>query len=351
MMHVWLRTGSLLVWGWLLTFASLSASEYRYSYIPKTIFKTQVFPVTILASDTNPSKPVTFQFDPKSKQKPLNFTPVKVVNNQNLFFTFYFQATGEDDVPIPRLLIRETNRTHTLPPRLVHTQELDTSNAENFCGIIATDCTVQSSQVSLFDTNTTLIAITIRAHEAHPEAIHIPNTIEQGIEKITRKDATVTAEYYFVIPSSQTSITLSYYNTVQRRFIATTLSTDYRSKPVAAQVELNPKASPFDKLKKYGSIALALFFALMFLWKRDWLYLILLIVVAFLIYIVYQPRATLCIREGSPLYILPTHNSRSSTTVTEDLHTRTLGERGTYHKINYRNGIIGWIRHEDLCQN
>jgi hypothetical protein len=350
-MRTRLRIGSLLVWGWLLVFASLSATEYRYSYIPKNVFKTQVFPVTILASDTDPSKPVTFQFDPRSKHKPLNFTPVKVVNNQNLFFTFYFQATGEDDVPIPELVIRETNQTYALPPRLIHTQDLDTSGAENFCGIIATDCTVQSSQVSLFDANTTLIAITIRAHEANPEAIRFPNTLEQGIEKITRKNATVTAEYYFVIPSSQTSITLSYYNTAQRQFISTTLSTDYRSRPVAAQVELNPKASPFDKLKKYGSIALALFLALMFWWKRDWLYLILLIVVAFLIYAVYQPRATLCIREGSPLYILPTHNSRSSTTITETLHTRTLGERGEYHKINYRNGIIGWIRHEDLCQD
>jgi hypothetical protein len=350
MIPLWVKIWSTLL-GLLLTTNLLFSTEYRYSYIPKKIYTTQVFPVTVLISDTDPGKPVTFQFDPHSQQKPLSFTPAKVINGRDLFFTFYFQAKGEDDFQLPDLLIREENGTHTLPKHLIHTDQLDTGGVKNFCGLIATHCTIQSSQVSMFDTNNTLISMTLQAHEANPEAIHVPGAIEEGIEKITRKHATVTAEHYFVIPSTQKSIILSYYNTAQHRFIQTTIATDYRNKPVAAQVELNPKASPFDKLKKYGSIALALFFALMFWWQRDWLYLALLIIVSFLIYSVYKPHATLCIQEGTPLYILPSHNSRSSTTISETLHLPTLGVHGEYHKINYHNGIIGWIRHEDLCQN
>jgi hypothetical protein len=337
--------------GWIALTGSASTTDYRYSYIPKTVFSTQVFPVTILASDADPSHPVVFQFAPQSPLKPLGFTPAKVVNGNDVFFTFYFQANGEDDLQIPELIIRESNQTHTLPGRRIHTERLEIHAADNFCGLIATDCTIRSSQISMFDANNTLVSITLQAHEANPEAIRIHGAIEEGLEKITREGSVVHAEYYFVIPSSETNITLSYYNTAQHRFVPTTIATDYRNKSVAAQVELNPKASPFEKLKKYGSIALALFFALMFGWRRDWLYLVLLVVVAFWIYTAYQPRATLCIQEGSPFYILPTHNSRSSTTITEELHTRSLGEHERYHKINYHHGIIGWIRHEDLCQD
>jgi hypothetical protein len=329
----------------------LWATEYSYSYLPKQVYTTQVFPVTLLASHADPDRPVRFVFDGNGSIKPLGLMPAQVINGHDIFYTFYFQAKGEDDVRIPPLKIIEQNATITLPARSIHTEVLETNRTQNFCGLIATDCSIQAAQVSTFDSNHTLVSLTLQAHEGNPEAIHIPGSIEEGIERITRSHSSTIAEIYFVIPSSQKSITLRYYNTVQHRFLPTTIATDYRNTPVAAQVELNPKASPFDQVKKYGSVALAIFFALMFWWRRDWLYLILLVVILLLIYAVYKPTATLCIQEGSSLYILPTHNSRSSTTITEELHTPSLGEHGDYDKINYRHGIIGWIRHEDFCQN
>ena len=350
MIRLWLGIGVLIL-GLLGTTTLLNATEYHYSYLPKHVYPTQVFPVTILASDAHPDPSVVFRFDPLAVQKPLNTSPVTVINGSDLFYTFYFQAKNEDDVSIPALAIQETNQTYSLPERRIPAQTLATQDRPDFCGLIASDCSLQTSQVSMFDTNTSLVTITLRAHEGNPEAIRIPGALEEGIEKLTRRQAVVTAEYYFVISSEQKSITLSYYNTVQHRFIPTTILTDYRNKPVAAQVELNPRASHFDRLKKYGSIALVLFFFVMVLWQRDWLYLILLIIILTVTIIIYQPSDTLCIREGSSLYILPTPNSRSSTTITETYHTSSLGEHGDYFKINYRHGTIGWIRHEDLCEN
>jgi hypothetical protein len=332
----------------ILTHGVLGAA-YRYSYVPKTVYTTQVFPVTILARDGDAARPVTFAFD--AAAQPLNTTPAKVINGRDLFYTFYFLASGEDDFALPPLKIREENATHTLPSRSIHTDTLETASATNFCGLIAIDCTIKASQISTFDANSTLVSLTLEAHEANPEAIRIPGSLEEGLEKVTRNQSTVTAEYYFVIPSTQTRITLSYYNTIEHRFVPTTIATDYRNKPVAAQVELNPKVSPFDRLKKYGSIALALFFALMFAWRRDGLYLVLMVLMATLIYAAYKPRETLCVQEGALLYVLPTENSRSSTTLSEEIHAASLGTHGDYLKINYRHGIIGWIRHEDLCHD
>jgi hypothetical protein len=337
---------ALWIWG-----GYVSGTEYGYSYIPKTLYTTQVFPVTVLASGADTKYPPTFRFDPNGSVQPLDPTPSSMINGNDIFYTFYFKADREGTLTLPDLDIYESNRSVRLRGRTIAVEPLDASGAPDFCGVIATDCTIETSQVSSFDANKTLVTIRIRAHEANPEAMHFPDAIEEGLEYVRREHSLVRAEYYFVIPATRTHVTVSYYNTAQHRFLSTTIDTDYRAKPVAAQVELNPKASPIEQLKKYGSIALAVFFAIMFLWQRDTLYLLLLAATLAALYAIYKPSRTLCIREGSPLYILPARNSRISTTIREQLETPALGAHGDYYKINYAHGTIGWIRHEDLCQN
>ncbi len=331
----------------------LSASEYHYSYLPKRVYTTQVFPVTLLAKETNPSQPIRFQFDPRAPVRPLSPLPVRVINGHDVFYTFYFTAQSAGDITIPALTIDANGHTFHLSHQTILAVpflQTDPDVHHTFCGLIATDCRVTTSQVSMFDSNTTLVTLTLEAHEGNPEALHIPQALEQNVEKIHRQNATVTAEYYFVIPSSIRQITLSYYNTAQHRFVPMTLSTDYHNQPVAAQVDLAPVSSPFDRLKLYGLSLMLLFFLLMYWWQRDWLYLILVVVIALMLYPILRPHQRLCVQEGSPLYILPARNSRTSLTLPEELHTRSLGHHAIYDKIKYHN-TIGWIRHEDLCQD
>jgi len=335
----------------MLPFTFLDAAVYSYSYIPKKIYASQVFPVTILASGIPSGENVRFEFDSSNGVKPINPDPVKLSNGNDFFYTFYFRANGENDLIIPKLVVRDGNDTQVLPDRQLHIYKLESSSQKDFCGLIASDCTLLSSQVSMFDENNTLVSIKFKAHEANPEAIHIPIAGEEGLEKIERKNSLVNAEYYFVIPSSYKDVNLSYFNTIQHRFVTFKIKTDYHSQPVAAQVELNPKASWFESLKKYGTVALALFFGLMFWWQRDWLYMIIFVSLLFLLYLIYRPEAALCVREGAPLYILPTHSSRISTNIDKRLFLRPLGQHEDYYKINYRNGIIGWINEEDLCKD
>jgi len=346
-----LRRLLIVLGGVILPLLGAHGAQYGYSYIPKSLYATQVFPVTILASGADRKHPPAFRFDPDSPLLPLSPMPATMINGQDVFYTFYFKAKEPGMLSLPRLQILEANSSTTLPGRTITVNHLETEGHPDFCGLIATDCAVEASQVSSFDTNSTLVTLRIRASEANPEAIHIPGSLEEGLEKMRRDRSQVVAEYYFVIPSNRKSITLSYYNTLQHRFVPVTIATDYRNKPVAAQVELNPKASPIEQLKKYGSLALALFFALMYLWQRDRLYMLLLAGTLVGLYLLYRPHQTLCIREGSPLYILPARNSRISISLPETLHTPSLGEHGEYYKINYHHGTIGWIRHEDLCQN
>ena len=75
------------------------------------------------------------------------------------------------------------------------------------------------------------------------------------------------------------------------------------------------------------------------------------VVAAAILLTFYTPLTKICIKSGSPLYIIPTPNSTISQYTDQKFTTTKLGERNEYHKIEYTNGIIGWIKDEDICKN
>jgi len=337
----------------LLSFWVSSAAaktNYWYSYVPKQVFATQVFPITIFADTDDSNNLPTFKFDAENAIKPLNSQPIKDTNGGNTFYTFYFKAE-KNDIKIPSFTIIDKEETISLESRYVPVRELDTSGHDEFCGLIATSCKIVTSQVSEFDAENNLVSLTLKASEANPEEITTAGSIESGIEKITKTGSDTIIEYYFVIPSSQKSVTSSYYNTLQNRFVTRTISTDYKDKPVAAQENLNPKDSSFDKLKKYGLSFLSLFFFWLFWKKKDIFFLALLAICVIILLTMFTPHEKVCVQEGAPLYILPTETSTTGGQIDRELTTDILNQRGHYYKIAYDHNIIGWIKNEDTCKD
>jgi len=341
--------------GLLLLFAAaaspLSAqTEYRYSYVPKQLYAGQVFPVTVLAENADPAHPPTFRFDPKARIRPLEKKPLKVGNGKDLFYTFYFKA-GKEDFRLPDLYIQESDRTLRLPGHLIPVRTLTAPPEERFCGVIASDFKIKTSQVSTFDDKNNLISLSIEAHEANLEDMAIPGVVEGGIEKLMRRGSLAIAEYYFVLPANVPEITFSYYNAIKQQFVPLKVSTSYEHKQVAAQVDLNPKDSSFTKLKKYTFGALSLFFLLMFLLYRDYFYLVLLTVTVVTLVTFFSPLKKVCVQEGAPLYILPTATSTVGTTIDRDVRLPVLHQYRNFYKVEFKHGITGWIKNEDLCKN
>jgi hypothetical protein len=334
----------------LVSSLSLAKTEYKYSYIPKKVFQTQVFPVTIFANTDENENPPHFLFDATSEIQPIETTPLKDTNGGNTFYTFYFKAKTSD-IQIPTLTITDNTDTTVLERQYIPVQVLDTEKEKSFCGLIATSCEIITSQVSEFDAENNLVSLTLKASEANPNEMHTVGSIESGIEKITKQGSESIIEYYFVIPSSQKSITSSYYNTLQNRFITKTLSTNYKDNPVAAQENLNPIDSSFNKLKKYGLGLLSLFFLGMFWKKKEIFFLVLLAICIIILFTLFTPHGKICIQEGAPLYILPTKTSSTSGQIREEITTDILNQRGEYTKIAYEHNIIGWIKDEDICKD
>ena len=93
------------------------------------------------------------------------------------------------------------------------------------------------------------------------------------------------------------------------------------------------------------------FFFITFLFKRDFFYLVFAVVSLITLLTFYIPLKKICVKQGASLYILPTKTSTVSTKIDQKLDTMLLGEREGFQKVEYKEGIIGWIKNEDLCNN
>ena len=342
------RAFFFLIFFSICLFSSLQAGEkYKYSYLPKKVYENQIFPITVLEIGSA-SKAPRFTFDEAESNRPLFKKPLIVKNGNDSFYTFYFKA-DRNSFHLPGLLIEEGNSTIYLDAADIPVTALKTR--KDFCGVLAADMKIKTSQASTYDSKNNLVTLSIEAFEANLENMHLKEVIEDGVENIKRKGAKAKAEYFAVVPASQKEIKFTYFNTIKKQYIFLKAPITIIDYSVSTQSELNPKDDSFDKIKKMTFVGLGILFFLLFLWKRDFFYLIVAAIVIITLLTFYIPKKKICVRQGAALYILPTYTSRISTKIDSDFTTPLLGEREEFNKIEYKNGIIGWIKDEDLCKN
>lgn len=338
-----------IVWGvfFALTAFLAAQDEYKYSYMPKKVYQNQLFPVTVIDTTQRKDHP-KFQFDPSSTVQPLFKKPLVIRNGNDRFYTFYFKAS-KINVRIPELSIVSDSAYVSLRSQTISLGSL--KEREDYCAVLAADMKIKNHQVSNYDESHHLVTLSLEAFEANLEDMRLNKVEEFGVEHLNRDNAKVQAEFYAVLPLAQKVLKFTYFNTIKKQYVFLEIPVELADASVTTQSDLNPKKDSFEKLKKYTFITLVVFFFLMFLFRRDFFYLVLGVVSLITLLTFYIPHRQICIKQGAPLYILPTQTSTMSTKVDKEFDTMLLGERGDFKKVEYKKGIIGWIRNEDLCKN
>lgn len=340
----------LLLWSVCSLSLLWGDTDLHYSYVPKKVYVHQVFPLTVMTSSDGNDTVHALRFDRASSQKPLFNTPLLVRNGNDTFYTFYFKASGEK-IQIPRLFIQTETGEHSLDPMIIPVEPLTALHPpKDFSGVLAAAMRIKNYQVSNYDEKDHLVTLSLEAYEANLEDIKVKDVIQSGIEEIKRDQAKVTGEFYVVLPKEQKLFTFSYFDTVKRRFVPLQVKVELANASVTTQSDLNPKVDAFERLKRYTLIALSLFFLIMFLWKRDFFYLVLGVISLITLMTFYIPHKKICVKQGASLYILPTPTSTVSTHVAERFTTMLLGKRGEFNKIELKKGVIGWIKDEEICE-
>jgi hypothetical protein len=341
---VWLFVGLVLAFSTYLN----AQSSFKYSYMPKKVYKNQLFPVTLISSQQNADDSIEFAFEDDSETKPLFTEPLVVKNGTDSFYTFYFKASS-DDIRIPKLTISTQNDTYALDAKTIMLGKL--KERKDFCGVLAADMKIKNSQVSNYDENHHIVTLSIEAFEANIEDMHLDTAQESDIDTLKREHAKVEAEFYVILPVKQTSLKFTYFNTIKKQYVFLEVPVVVADASVTTQSDLNPVEDSFEKLKKYTLMFLVAFFFLMFIFKRDFFYLVFGTVSLITLLTLYIPHKEICVKQGASLYILPTQTSTVSTQIDRDMKTMLLGEREAFKKVEYNKGVIGWIKNEDLCDN
>jgi hypothetical protein len=316
--------------------------------MPKKVYENQLFPVTIIASAKDVGSKPQFTFDSSSKIQPLFKKPLTIQNGSDSFYTFYFKAS-KSDIRIPRLFISSENGEESLEPNTVFIQTL--TQREDFCQVLAADMKIKNSQVSNYDEKSHIVTLSIEAFEANLEDMKLDQVQESGVENVERDFARVDAEFYVVVPLEEKLLKFTYFNTIKKQYVFLEVPVEVIDATVTTQSDLNPKEDSFEKLKKYTFMSLVGFFFIMFLFRRDFFYLVFGAVSLITLLTLYIPHKKICVKQGAPLYILPTQTSTVSTKIDQELDTMLLSEREGFKKVEYKEGIIGWIKNEDLCDN
>lgn len=340
---LWLFIGLLFAFNTLL----YAQGEFKYSYIPKKVYENQLFPVTVIGIGEDGSNKPQFTFDPSSQIKPLFDQPLVVQNGNDSFYTFYFKAS-KDDIRIPSLHISSSFTDTSLNAQTIFIRSLRKRN--DFSHVLAADMKIKNSQVSNYDEKSHIVTLHIEAFEANIEDIDLNNTLESGVENIVRQFSKVEAEFYVVLPLDKNVLKFTYFNTIKKQYVFLEVPVVVEDATVTTQSDLNPKEDSFDKLKKYTFMSLVGFFFIMFLFRRDFFYLVLGVISLITLLTFYIPHKKICVTQGASLYILPSETSTISTRIDKELETMLLGERETYKKVEYKEGIIGWIKNEDICK-
>ncbi|WP_309499909.1 hypothetical protein [Sulfurovum sp.] len=341
---VWFLLGFVLAYTTLLS----AQSDFRYSYMPKKVYKNQLFPVTIISTGELASENPEFTFDRASDMQPLFSEPLIVKNGNDSFYTFYFKAS-ESDIHIPQLFISSQDGAYSLEAKTIPMGAL--KKRKDFCHVLAADMKIKNSQVSNYDEKHHIVTLSIEAFEANIEDMMLNNVLESDVETLRREHAKVEAEFYVVLPVEVKLLKFTYFNTIKRQYVFLEVPVVVADASVTAQSDLNPVEDSFEKLKRYILMFLLGFFFIMFLIKRDFFYLVFATVSLITLLTLYIPHKKICVKQGASLYILPTQTGTISTKIDQDMDTMLLGEREGFKKVEYKEGVIGWIKNEDLCDN
>ena len=327
-------------------FSLLHADDVAFSYVPKKVYEKQIFPISFLVTSATPNEEISFNF--VGDEVPVLKQPEVIRNESKTFYTFYFKTTDKLFI-ISKINITLNGQLKTLNRVKIPVKKIP--KEKNFSGVIASGLKVKNHQVSTFDEKTNLIAIALEAHDANLEDIYIPSALKDGVENAKRTGSKMEIDYYIVLPTKQKSLKFTYFDTIKETFVEKSISIKLHDGTVAAQTDLNPKDDSFEALKKYTLTALSVLFLLLFLWKRDFFYLVLAVIASAVLLTFYTALATVCVKEGSPLYIVPTSTSTTILHIDKKFTTTKLAERNEFVKVKYSNGTTGWIKNEDLCKN
>lgn len=322
-----------------------------YDEIPKRVIKGEIFPVTYKTLSTVKNfNDVLYEFSSQTGVKVLDEAPTRVQKGKYYFDTFHMQATQTDaklpDVEAFLMAPKDYNSTILKGEKL---NVITLNPSKIFSNIIANNFSIQEYKTTVYDNTHNIVIFVATAKNSDLEEIHFSTVYKQGLESISGdyNDAKIT--YFVIIDKKLENFTFSYFNLLKNDYVLVTIPIIVNDDSVTTQSDLRPRDQSHDTIKMYVAAAIAFIGFILVLLRRKYFYLLLIIIP--LVYIIYLsiPQKSICIKEGTQIYLLPVENSTIFETTKTKYYLTKEGEVQNFIKVKLTNDKIGWVKNEDTC--
>lgn len=339
----------------LLAFSFLHANKVLYlSYdtVPDRVIKGEVFSVTLKTISTVQNfHTIKYKFANQIGLRILNTVPYRESKGKYLLETFKFIATRNSsrlpDVTASLEADREYQTTTLLGKNL---NVIALNPTQDFSNVIANSLQITDYKTTSFDNKHNIVVFTAQAENSSLSSIEFNNVFKQGIESITQNnviDPKVT--YFVVIKKKLEKFSFSYFNVLENRFSKIVIPIIVDDDSVTTQTDLKPTDQSREQLKINIAAGIALLILLFAIWRRKYIYIILVIFPIIYIGFMSIPPKDVCIKKGSAIHLLPVQNG----TIFEETQSQyTLSKEGSvkgFTKVKLQNEKIGWVKNEDIC--
>ena len=339
----------------LFAFSFLHANKVLYlshHTIPDRVIKGEVFSITIKTISTVKNfNEIKYKFKNKLGLRVLNTIPYREQQGKFFLETFKFIATRNDsklpDITASLQADREYQETTLLGKKL---NVISLNPKQDFSNVIASSLELLEYKTTNFDNKHNIIVFSAIANNSSLSGIKFQNVFKQGIESISKNNViNPKLTYFVVIRKELEEFSFTYFDLTKNDFKKITIPIIVDDDSVTTQTDLKPKDQSKEQLKINIAAGIAILILLFAIWRKQYIYLILILFPSAYIVVVSIPPKDVCIKVGSNIHLLPVHNGTIFETTRNQYTLTKEGSVKKFTKVKLKNEKIGWVKNEDLC--
>ena len=324
----------------------------NYEKVPERVVQGEVFSVTIKTITTvSDYDSIQYSFSTKSGVRILNTIPYREQKGKFFLDTFKFIAISPY-AKIPditaTLIAQRSYESATLTGKKLNVIKLNPK--ADFSNVIASSFELLDYKTTSFDNKNNIVVFSAQAQNSSLDAMQFRNVLKQGVESISQSNVIDPKITYFVIIKKEIEqFNFTYFNVLENKFMKVSIPIVVDDDSVTTQTDLKPIDQSKEQLKVNIAIGIGILFLLIAIFKKRFIYLVLMLFPLAYAGYLSIPSKDVCIRKGSSIYLLPVSNG----TIFEEAQTQyILSKEGTtsgYTKVKLQDDKIGWVKNEDLC--
>jgi len=341
----------------LLFITSLFANKViylNYDKIPQRVVKGEIFPITLKTISTiRDFEDIQYAFTNYQGVKVLNNVPYREIKGKYYFETFYLLAT-QSSAKLPdieaSLVVSQSDISY--PSTILKGEKLNVitlNPKKDFSNIIANSFELQEFKTTSYDKHHNIVVFVATATNSNIDKLKFKNVYKQGIESVNKSYFDSKITYYVVIPKELENFSFTYFNLPKNRYVKINIPIVVDDDSVVAQSDLKPKDQSKEQLKINIAAVVALVGFFFILWRKKYIYLILILFPLAYIGYLSIPQKDVCVKANSDIHLLPVANGTIFETTSVQQTMQKEGSVTKFIKVKLHNDKIGWVKNEDTC--